>query len=93
MNISAGKSVGVEDGAFDGAALGAAAAAFGWALNSFTSAAIILLLGPVPWICPRSRPFSSASLLASGLTKILEPDFYIAGAGWAAACVGAGVAA
>ena len=85
LKASAGKSViaGAVAGAlFYGAAACGYAAAYGCSaacgyafgnLNSFTSAAITLPLGPVPLMRFKSRPLSPASLLARGLTKILSP--------------------
>ena len=40
---------------------------------SFTSAVIILLLGPVPEIESRANPCSFAILLAAGLANYFEP--------------------
>jgi hypothetical protein len=44
------------------------------AMASSISAAIILLLGPVPRIVYRLKPFSSAIFLARGLTNFLSPE-------------------
>ena len=85
LKASAGKSVvagAVGAALFYGAAACGYAAAYGCSaacgytfgsLNSFTSAAITLPLGPVPLIRFKSRPLSPASLLARGLTNILSP--------------------
>jgi len=54
------------------ATLGGAALAA--AMASSISAAIILLLGPVPLIPYRSTPFSVAIFLAKGLTNFLSPE-------------------
>ena len=58
-------------------ATASAAALAGWmtgALNSKMSAAIIRLLGPVPYTWFSWMPFSLASTFAYGLTNILEPS-------------------
>jgi hypothetical protein len=44
------------------------------AMASSISAAIILLLGPVPRIFYRFKPLSSAIFLARGLTNFLSPE-------------------
>jgi len=49
-------------------------AALAAAIASSISAAIILLLGPVPLIPYRSTPFSVAIFLARGLTNFLSPE-------------------
>lgn len=61
---------------------------------SSTSALMILSLGPVPLIDPKSTPDSSAIFFANGDTKILSPDVRDWNAGsandcyfWGAACV------
>jgi hypothetical protein len=54
------------------------------AIASSISAAIILLLGPVPTILYRFIPFSSANFLARGLINFLSPV-----AAWVTPLVGA----
>lgn len=51
-----------------------AGALFAAEIASSISAAIILLLGPVPRMVYKFKPFSSAIFLARGLTNFLSPE-------------------
>lgn len=59
---------------------------FGVGVNSSTSAATILPLGPVPWIADKSTPLSLANFLAYGLAIILPSAF---GCSLGTSCFGA----